>query len=80
MAMTLRDDPTVTDGRKEDTPQRRYWREQARKRYRADPEKKRAIVERWQRENPERFREVQNLARKRRRRGLQRAYRKEPVA
>jgi hypothetical protein len=77
------DDPTsrealVTDGRTEDTPQRAHWREQAKARYRANPERKRQAVYRYRQEHPERFRESKNMARKRRARGVQRAWRKAP--
>jgi hypothetical protein len=50
--------------------QRRQWREDAKRRYWLDPEKKREAVRRWRSENPEKAAEVKREWRKRRERSM----------
>lgn len=45
--------------------QRRFWRIRARKRYWADPERKREAVRQWRKANPKRAAEVKRAYRKR---------------
>ena len=72
-------DPGVTSIAVEDTKQRQHDRDRMKARYWSSEKARQAkiaAVERWRAENPERAKEVKNLAEKRRRRGIQRAYRK----
>lgn len=69
----------IPDTRVPDTEQRRRWREAAKRRYHFNEEArlaKIAAVEEYRERHPERAREANSLARKRSRRGIQRAYRK----